>query len=225
MTSVTRFVRGFVPGAYRLRYWRLALRRRATALAPADDRPDIAFVVAPRNTGWILDRLAGELALARGRRATVVYTDDGSGCDARALFFTHWLPYLNALARGNARPSAVYVTHLPTGVDLREIVFALGYASAIVCMNAATVVFLRELGIDQARILAAPGAADPELFRSADTPHPSRVLVSAAYYPRKAPDVLLAVVDRCPETEFLLVGVGWERWDRYRELVSRTNFR
>jgi glycosyltransferase involved in cell wall biosynthesis len=222
--SLSRIVRRVVPGAYRLRYWRRVLTRSSTGGgAPPDNSRDLTFVVARANKGWVLDRVAHELARASVRTNGIAYTSEPLP-HSKTYFFTHWQLYLEALTRGLVMPSVVYVTHLPDGLDLRELVYGLRYAAGVVCMNAAAGAALRRLGVPADRIITAPGAADPDVFQPDSSAHGDGVLLSAAYYPRKNPDLLLAIVRRRATTRFRLVGTGWQRWDGFRALVECPNF-
>jgi glycosyltransferase involved in cell wall biosynthesis len=44
-----------------------------------------------------------------------------------------------------------------------------------------------------------------------------------AYYPRKAPERVLAIARAFPERRVLLLGPAWERWEGYGELAALPN--
>jgi len=67
------------------------------------------------------------------------------------------------------------------------------------------------------------GAADPDVFTPA-VERGSAVLLSSAFYPRKHPERLLALVQQLPDERFVLLGKGWQQWARFDALRACPNF-
>jgi hypothetical protein len=186
--------------------------RDAIARPPSRAEYDICYVVAPQNRGWILDRVAGELAAANQRRRVIV-SESAALPDARLYFFTHAALFLREAGwRGRAaRLRAVFVTHThPDTVD--EVASGLRGAQLVVCMNTSLRDSLVARGVAPARTEVVIGGADAATFTPAPRPRPRRILLSSGFYARKAPEALLALVRALPAEPFLLVGRDWKNW-------------
>jgi glycosyltransferase involved in cell wall biosynthesis len=208
---------------YRLQH-AVARWRDGLARPPSGAAYDVCYVVAPQNRGWILDRVARELAAANPHRRVIV-SESGALPDARTYFFTHANLFLREMGwRGRAgRTRAVFVTHaFPDHLD--EVASGLRGAHLVVCMNSSVRDALLERGVPLARTQVAIGGVDADQFTPGPRPRPRRVLLSSGFYDRKAPDALLALVRALPAEPFLLVGRGWKRWSGFEALSSCANF-
>jgi glycosyltransferase involved in cell wall biosynthesis len=97
----------------------------------------------------------------------------------------------------------------------------LGSASAFIVPGAASRAYLRGLGVGDGRIVTAPNAVDPAIFKPAAArrgPGPCRVLAVGRLAPEKGLDVLLRAADGLP-LELLLAGTGPEE-ERLRTLAG-----
>lgn len=186
---------------------------------------DLVCVVSTRNRGWVLDRLAHELAACHPGSAVVTYRE-GKPPNGRAYFFTHPLLWMSAVA---ARPDlaegrcAVLFTH-PRGADV-DGAFAdsLGATTVVISMSSTHVAHLVDAGVAAERIQVVIPGTDPLLFR----PHPRGggvVGLCSAYYERKGPERLLEVVRSMPARDFMLVGRGWREAGVFSTLEALPNF-
>jgi glycosyltransferase involved in cell wall biosynthesis len=198
--------------------------RDVIARPPSRSDYDICYVVAPQNRGWILDRVAHELASANQRRRVIV-SDSSTLPDARVYFYTHPALFLrHGTWRGRpARARAVFVTHT-YAESFDEVASGLRGAQLVICMNSAVRDALIDRGVAPLRTMVAIGGVDAERFTPAPRPRPSRILLSSGFYARKAPDTLLNLVRRLPEEQFLLLGRDWAKWPDFPSLQACRNF-
>jgi glycosyltransferase involved in cell wall biosynthesis len=188
---------------------------------------DVVFVVPREQSGWILEAIAREIA-RRFRGSSAFHNRLTALPPAKVYFFVHYSSLPVAFKLNPAlwhRKVFVWYTHPRDDFGLAEdeLLFALSRSTRIFCTCTAFVSFLRDKGISPERLTCVLGGADPVLFR----PHERRsgkVGFCTAYYARKAPDRLLQIVTKLPHRRFLLVGRGWQQYERFEELSALPNF-
>lgn len=184
---------------------------------------DLALIVAPQNRNWILHRICREIASVAPERC-VVHVWDGTVPPARAVFFSHFALHAAAASLPTVRKArrSVFFTHPPTArrsllrtlVNLRDV-------HTIISMSSLHARKLRRAGLSSRVHVAIPGA-DPDAFRGHDRGG-GVVGFCSAYYPRKAPETLLAIVEQTPRERFLLIGRHWNQWSRWSDLEACPN--
>jgi glycosyltransferase involved in cell wall biosynthesis len=219
-----------------LRWYRHYLAARlAGRLRARIGRPPLAdellFVVPESSRGWILEGICRDLLRHYPAPAQIHYQRDGAPLPpATAYFFVHYFIAMVALAHD---PSAwrarrvVWYTHpsdelIPAGES--EIRYALDSMSRVICTNSRAREELIARGVAPRRVATLLGAADPLRFQAHPRPGTGRVCLSAAYYPRKNPELMAGVVRALPEVRFTLLGKDWERWDGFGSLLACPNF-
>lgn len=185
---------------------------------------DLVTVLAPQNRGWILDRVCQEIVAVRPD-ASSVHLWDGTLPPARAYYFSHFALFRESVQRGahgDARTS-VFFTHPPT--RLRErigLALELRRADAVISMSTLHARELVRFGVGRSRVHVAIPGADPERFAGHERGGGAIGLCSA-FYERKSPETILALVRALPDRPVLLVGRDWERWERWDELAACPN--
>lgn len=185
----------------------------------------LAVIVAPQNRGWILERMGREVANRWHGPSEMVLGRGRSIPRADRYFFTHWSLATEALELdpSMAGRSVVLFTHPPSGLwRKRPVIRALGELS-IASMSTVHATRLRRLGVPAHRVHVVLPGSEPNRF----PPHrrgSGVVGMNAAYYPRKAPERIHALVRALPERPFLLVGQGWRQWHGFDSLLREPNF-
>ena len=203
---------------------------RSTGRAKArDGLPDLVFVTPPTSAqGWILDAICREIG-ARLTGLDIRYCPFGTPLPAaRRYFFSHYMYYVGSLS--SLHPvrlgrSFVFATHLEPskhGIPDRQVARLLNTSDGVICMNLALRNELAALGVAAGKLEVVVGAADASIYR----PHPrgaGKVGFCSAYYPRKAPDLILDIVRGLPHRDFILLGKGWRAYPRFAEMSALAN--
>jgi len=192
---------------------------------------ELLFVVPASSRGWILDGICKDLQRHYPAPSRVFYQADGELLPpASAYFFIHYFIAITALARDPAVWRArrlVWYTHpsdeLITANEA-EIIYALNHLSRVICTNTKVQAQLIARGVSAERVTTLLGAADPDLFKPQARPGAGRVCICTAYYPRKNPELMAAVIRAMPEVQFVLLGKDWEQWEGFSALRACPNF-
>ncbi len=199
------------------------------------DRPpqtdELLFVVQETACGWIMETICKNLCAHYPAPSRLHYPAEYEPLPAAsAYFFAHQSVAIRVLARdpnvwrGCRLVQYTHPSHSTAPARQAEYIYALNRQSRVLTMNRRTCEALIASGVHPERVTTLVGAADPERFR----PHQRRgngiVGLSSAYYPRKNPDLLAAVVHAAPDLQFILIGKDWERWDGFPALLACPNF-
>lgn len=191
---------------------------------------DVCFVTHTSTKGWILDAKCKRLARYMKLRTMVYYSSKFRRLPkARGYFFAHFKYYAKAV-RYNPKvlrsKTMVLFTHpnWSKAYSPEHVGYILNKAGKIICLNSRIVKELIKLGIQREKLVVYHMASDPEMF----TWHKRGngcVGICMAYYKRKNPDLLLSIIKGMPNTEFILIGIGWDQYNNYQELISQNNFK
>ena len=188
---------------------------------------DLVLVVSERNRGWVLDTICRQIEGHYPGRARVHYGIRSLPA-ASAFFFSHYSLFGACLRRNpllRLRRTLVFFTHPShTREEGRKVARRLAQASAVVSMSSIHAERLVGDGVPAAKVHVVIPGTDSVRFQ----PHPrdgaGAVGFCSAYYQRKDPDRLAAIVAAMPNRRFLLVGKGWPEWSGFSELSGRPNF-
>jgi glycosyltransferase involved in cell wall biosynthesis len=203
---------------------------------------DIVFIMHVSARGWILEKICREIAEASGLTYSFVYSERNDSITApipraRAYFFAHYAIYAFALAAHPELHGAslfVWFTHpdFGKGIGLDDLVYALQQADLIFTANAQHAAALAVMGIPRAGIRTIYGGADPAHFRGKPRGN-GKVAFVGAYYERKRPEQMIALIRAMPDVPFLLLGPSadsvqnqellWSNYTRYAELRTLSN--
>lgn len=188
---------------------------------------DLVFVLPDNGKGWILDGICREIA-ARYIGNLVFHYGTGDLPSSTAYFFSHYWLLKSAILKQPIlwdRRKYVWFTHpkKELGISDAELAYLLNLTNMTICTCFAFEKMLIELGVDKTRLTTVLGAADPSLFtfheRGGNT-----VGFSSAYYERKCPDKMLGIMQSMPDMQFILLGRGWDRWDKFEKMLTLKNF-
>ena len=188
---------------------------------------DLLLVVSERNRGWVLETICREIAAHHPGMAALHYGLDGLP-RAGAYFFSHYSLF-DACVRRNPllllRRTLVFFTHPSHDPSkARRVARRLGRASAVVSMSTVHARTLVADGVPSQKVHVVLPGSDPERFLPHRRDGGGAVGFCSAYYPRKEPDRIAAIVRALPGRRFLLVGKRWPEWDGFAALVGEPNF-
>ena len=215
---------------------------RHPGLLDQDIAFDIVFVMHVSAKGWILEKICRRVAEASGLTYSFVYSERNDSITApipraRAYFFAHYAIYASALAVHPQLHGAslfVWFTHpdFGKGIGLDDLVYALQQADLVFTANAQHASALMVMGVPRTNIRTIYGGADPALFRARPRGK-GKVAFVGAYYERKQPEQMLALMRAMPDVPFLLVGPAdssvqnkellWSNYSRFAELRALPN--
>lgn len=190
-----------------------------------DTEVDLVFVVAEQNRGWVLDGICRDIE-PHVSGVTAYCYDVQLLPSARSYFFSHYSLFVAAARAGRIPRGArtfVYFTH-PRDIGLRprRLIKMLAKSDQVLSMASMHTEELVRAGLPRNRVTTVLGAADPGLFpwhRRGS----GRALLVSAYYPRKSPETMLALIRALPDTPFTLLGKGWRNSPVAASLAALSN--
>ena len=189
---------------------------------------DWTFVTPKQSKGWILDAICREIGARTTGTWQVAYNPKNPLPPSRNYFFSHYWNYLDRLkTQPEILNSRVFVwyTHpreIPYTTEQR--IEGLNRCTQVISACSLFKAMLIDEGLDPAKVRVVLGAASPRLFRSHRRNRTGVVGLSAAYYERKNPDVVLKLVQLMPHRRFLLLGKGWDEYPKFEDLKAAPNF-
>ena len=201
-------------------------RRSAQELRAATVSADLVCVVSPRNSGWVLESIARSLVHDLPGEG-LVHFGVAEIPSARAVYYTHYSLWMDAL-RTNSHPpgakSIVFFTH--PGHRARRwpaVVIALNRATRVFSMSSVHARLLRRAGVRPSRLRVEIPGVDDRMFSPHERTGHGAVLVSSAYYARKAGEKWVEVARSLPHRHFVVVGRGWGSSPLGNDIRSLTN--
>lgn len=203
-------------------------------MSTAGSAYDLVVLVAGANRDWAIERIGREIARHASGRAAVVYEGDAAPLpEARHVLYTHFA-LLKSVPPPTGVPYSVLFFHPwaferdldPAKYRASEVHYRKELAGAhrVIAFASIFLPYLESLGIPRERLARVTAGADAERFR----PHARRgdgtVGFVSAFYPRKNPELVRELVRALPHRRFLLLGRGWQRYERFAELCARPNF-
>lgn len=104
-----------------------------------------------------------------------------------------------------------------------HIAWCLNKAHRVICLNSEVKKELIQIGVKEALIEVIHIASDPHFFYHHQR-NSGAVGFCCGYSERKNPDLLFDIVKNMPEKHFYLIGRHWQEYERYKELISFSNF-
>jgi glycosyltransferase involved in cell wall biosynthesis len=210
-------------GAYRLHYvmprMRAPLRRSRPAL-------DTVFILDPAYRGWILEAICREIAeRTPGRQLFHYSTADVPA--AASYFIAHQNLVAPVLANNpsvwRGRRVGFYTHPSEILISQDQYIYALNHLHGVLFMCSQFRERLVGEGVAREKTDIVLGGADRQRFR----PHSrggGAVGLSMAYYPRKSPDRLLALVPLLAPQRVVLIGRHWSQYPHFDRLLQQPNF-
>ena len=177
--------------------------------------------------GWILEAICMEISKNFTGKFEFYY-HTASLPLAHKYFFSHYFLLKSCLLQNPRLWSSkkyVWFTHPKEELSVsdRELSYLLNMADKVFCTCTRFEKMLVDLGVDKKRLATVLGAADPDFFKFHER-NSNCVGLSSAYYERKSPDKILELIKHLPHRKFLLLGKGWENYEKFQEMVSQKNF-
>ena len=192
-----------------------------------DSEFDLICIVPRENHGWILEKLA-KVVMANYPGKSQLVSSIYRIPPARVYLFLHYEWLVKSLRHNpilfNAKIFAWYTHPKETKISEDEFRWVFNQQAYIISACQMFAQSLVRQGIAENRVSSVIGAgADSDLFLS--TPRKSRCIgLVSAFYPRKNPELLMELVQRMPEYEFLLLGSGWPEYCHFKSLNDLENF-
>ncbi|BAY48236.1 glycosyltransferase-like protein [Scytonema sp. HK-05] len=188
---------------------------------------DLVFVVLDLAKGWILEAICREIATYFPGKYCFHYSES-SLPPSKAYFFAHY-SFVPVCLKQNPSiwGSKIFVWHTHPRSDLNigndELIYALNKASKVICMCSQFARLLISQGVNSQKVTYILGAADPEIFQPHQR-HNNAIGFCTAFYYRKEPDRIFNIIKMMPHRKFILLGKGWEKYQKFPEMKALPNF-
>lgn len=199
---------------------------------------DLVFVLDKLDEKWILGAICREIANHSSAKVHFHYGRFYTSWlsffqrpvhlpDANAYFFADFAFLIRCLKASPSiwsRRKYIWYTHPQDIAPQNELVFALNQATKVISTCSLFVDRLAGDGVGHDKLTCVLGAADPDVFRSHQRTPDGLIGFCTAFYERKNPDLVLELVKKLHERNFILLGKDWDRYPRFAELIQLTNF-
>lgn len=200
---------------------------------------DLVFVIDEGNRGWILEAICREIATYFPGRCCFSYSQYFPGKrvfsyspknlplpPSKAYFFAHYSYFAVCLRLHPIlweRKSFIYYTH-PKGIMRdEELAYVMNQSTKVICMCSQFANGLVTCGVSPQKVTYVLGAADPNIFQPHQRSGNGAVGFCTAYYPRKDPNLILNIIKLLPHRKFILLGRGWDQYEKFAELIALPN--
>jgi glycosyltransferase involved in cell wall biosynthesis len=204
-------------------------QNRATpSTPPASPTPDdaptplssICFYVAESNKGYILDRMAKEIA--KVYQDPVFHYTNSTFPKASIYFATHYslLPFLLSEVNPNHSKVACLFTHDKGHLELYS--KYLNLCSKVIAESKEGMDVLVRYGVNPDILSYVPECADPNQFTPRPRHSDGAILVCGKNYSdgRKNPDLIAAVLSQLKHRTFIFLGENWEITKPFPNAIS-----
>lgn len=113
--------------------------------------------------------------------------------------------------------------HWTTSYSKTHIAWCLNLAHKVICLNSTTKQQLIAIGVKESLIEVLHIASSPETFYFHER-NAGAVGFCSAYSQRKNPELVFEIIKNMPEKHFYIIGVGWDKFDKYDALIKLPNF-
>ena len=186
------------------------------------------FICPPKDKGWILYGIANEIQKRVRTKNKIIYLGENLP-SANNYIFMHYVFYYYYLNNFSIQCSKkiIYLTHFEEqkhNFSNFKAIKLLNTCDLVICMNTNLESYIKNNGFITKRSVTIIGGADPDIFFEKKNAKKEYIGFSTAFYNRKSPDKILNIIKRMPEYNFILLGKGWDKYDRFNELISQKNF-
>lgn len=205
---------------------------------------DLVFIMNKGDLNWILGAICREIAIYFPGNyllfSAEYYNKDKDLFTytpvlpelpkAKHYFFAHYSYFILCLRMYPSlkfKNTFVYYTHpkeIKGIMHDEEFVYVMNHATKIIGMCSQFAHRLVDYGIKSEKVTYVLGAADPELFQFHERTGHGKVGFCTAYYPRKDPERICNIIKNMPHREFILIGRGWEGYEKFAEMEQLSNF-
>lgn len=186
---------------------------------------DLVFVIFEESKGWILEAICKEIAAYFQGKYCFHYSPTSLPL-SKGYFFAHYSFYVACLKLNPClwgSKSLVFYTH-PKGImNDNEFVYAMNRSTKVISMCSQFARQMLEHGVKPEKVSCIiGGGADPKLFQPHQRLH-GAIGFCTAYYTRKDPDRIFNIIKLLPHRKFILLGRGWNLYERFAELSAMPN--
>ncbi len=199
---------------------------------------DITFVMTVYNRGWILEKIADQIAEsahASGLITSKYFLYGGNRLHhsfpySKNAFFLHYSNYYNLIDKifpQIAGSPVIWFTHFEDKHGITRQEFAKkcnDYDAKVVCPCSSNHKELLEAGVFEHNLITVLGGYHHDLQELNGQKNNSKIAFVSACYPRKRPDLLFSVAERCKDYEFHIVGPRAEDLTNKKLLWSRSEY-
>jgi glycosyltransferase involved in cell wall biosynthesis len=205
---------------------------------------DIVFIINANSKGWILDKICKVIERYSDLNCYFLYSERNDRLTAplpkaRAYFFAHFaIAFWTMVKYPHVFGGSIftYFTHFDQGkgVSSSELIDFMNLCDHVFVMNSSDQRALVSLGANQETVTTILGGADPDLFKGHKRGE-GIVGFVGAYYPRKQPEKMIALIRSMSDVEFLLLAPGpgdvendgmlWRNWAEFQALIALPNLR
>ena len=188
---------------------------------------DLVFVIFGFAKNWILEAICKEIATYFPGKYHFHYSENNIP-PAKAYFIAHY-SFLPACLKQNSHmwgsKILVWYTHPRNDLSIsnEELIYVLNKTTKVICTCSKFVQLLIDQGLKSERVTYILGAADPNIFQSHQRHHGAVGFCTAFYY-RKEPERIFNIIKIMPHRKFILLGKGWEKYEKFPEMRSLPNF-
>lgn len=188
------------------------------------------FITHNDTRGWILEAKAKRLSKYCPLPSMVYYSDSFRNLpDSAGYFFLHQKYFARALKYNpgiSKRKNIVMFTHPEWSrrYSALHMAYVLKFADRVICLNSSVHKELVSLGVDPDKLLIYHMASDPDMFKPKVRAGNGCIGLCMNYNQRKNPDLMVDIIKKMPDKEFLLIGPNWKKFPRFSEIENLPNF-
>ena len=178
---------------------------------------DYCGIVHRNNKGWILDRIAKEVATQFTSAEVVHYP-----CalpEASTYLVTHYSMLPEVLMQVPPHKAQVFCFFTHPKPNFASYTDAFNVCAGVIAESPEGADALEKIGVNPSLIRWVPEGGDSTAFTPHDRTGAGSVLICGAFYDRKSPDKLLQVILQS-QRSFILLGKGWD--ERFSDLPNLT---
>lgn len=214
---------------FELAYDFARLKQSFAPIPNSNGQAEFVFLLAPgQHAGWVLEGMCRQIGKYCPGTVSYICMTERQLPKAPVYFFAHYLHYRYAVLRWpwirKSRRVVLY-THPKEDQTISdgETKFLLNDCSRVVSMCSLFTKQLIKDGLPREQVATLIPGVDPDRFVSHQRTN-GLVGFCSGYQNRKNPDCILELVRESSHRDFVLMGRDWERYHRFRELTSFSNF-
>ncbi|MDJ0616918.1 MAG: glycosyltransferase family 4 protein [Calothrix sp. MO_192.B10] len=200
---------------------------KKSSLVNTEIEYDLVFVIFGFAKNWILEAICREIATYFSGKYCFHYSETDLP-PSKAYFIAHY-SFLPPCLKQNPHmwwsKILVWYTHPRNdlGISNEELIYVLNKATKVICACSQFARLLVSQGLKSERVTYILGAADPNIFQSHQRQNGAVGFCTAFYY-RKEPERIFNIIKMMPHRKFILLGKGWEKYEKFLEMQSLPNF-
>jgi glycosyltransferase involved in cell wall biosynthesis len=192
---------------------------------------DVVFVI-PDGKSWVLKGICEEISkrLPKNYKSKIT-TLSNPLPKAEIYFFSHFLLFVrvflfNKCVRKFSK-NYIYYTHFESDDKIRfkDLISFFKFSHGLLCMNSIDLNLLSKYIDEKNKLFLNVGAVDTNLFEPINRLENKYIGFSCNFYQRKNPDLIFEIIKSNPHRDFKIIGTGWDKYIKFRELQSLKNLK